>query len=88
MYYIVMHWRHIMAKTATIIFRADPENKLRIEKLAELTKRPASFFYNYLLEEYLEDVEDIFMAEHEIQLIREGKEAVYPVEDVIKELGL
>lgn len=77
-----------MAKTAIINFRADPEHKMRIEKLAEITKRPASFFYNYLLEEYLEDVEDIFLAEHEIQLIREGKEAVYPIEDVIKELGL
>lgn len=88
MYYNVMHWRQIMAKTATIIFRANPENKLRIEKLAELTKRPASYFYNYLLEEYLEDVEDIFMAEAEIQKIREGKETVHPVEEVIKELGL
>lgn len=77
-----------MTNTTTINFRTDTENKMRIEKLASLTKRSASFFYNYLLEEYLDDLEDIFLAEEVVKNIRKGKEKTYTLEEVEKELSL
>ena len=69
-------------------FRANPQTKMRVERLAKMTKRPASFYYNFLLDEYLDDLEDIFLAEEVIKNIRSGKEKTYTLAEVEAELGL
>ncbi len=77
-----------MTNSAVINFRSNPQSKSRVERLAKMTKRPASFYYNYLLEEYLDDLEDIFLAEEVIKNIRSGKEKTYTHAEVEAELGL
>ncbi len=77
-----------MTNSAVINFRSNPQSKTRIERLAKMTKRPASFYYNYLLDEYLDDLEDIFLAEEVIKNIRSGKEKTYTLAEVEAELGL
>lgn len=73
---------------ATATFRTTVENKERIEALAKETKRSAAFFYNYLLDEYLDDLEDIFLGEQAVLKIRSGKMKTVPAEELYKELGL
>lgn len=77
-----------MTNSAVINFRSNPQSKIRVERLAKLTKRPASFYYNYLLDEYLDDLEDIFLAEEVIKNVRSGKERTYSLAEVEAELGL
>lgn len=77
-----------MTNSAVINFRSNPQSKIRIERLAKMTKRPASFYYNYLLDEYLDDLEDIFLAEEVVKNIRSGKEKTYTLAEVEAELGL
>ncbi len=77
-----------MTNSAVINFRSNPQSKIRVERLAKMTKRPASFYYNYLLDEYLDDIEDIFLAEEVIKNIRNGKEKTYTLAEVEAELGL
>ncbi|MBC6712425.1 CopG family transcriptional regulator [Treponema sp. Marseille-Q3903] len=77
-----------MTNSAVINFRSNPQSKIRVERLAKLTKRPASFYYNYLLDEYLDDLEDLFLAEEVIKNVRSGKERTYSLAEVESELGL
>ena len=77
-----------MTNSAVSNFRSNPQNKIRVERLAKITKRPASFYYNYLLDEYLDDLEDIFLAEEVIKNVRSGKERTYSLAEVESELGL
>ena len=77
-----------MANSAVINFRSNPQSKIRVERLAKLTKRPASFYYNYLLDEYLDDLEDIFLAEEVVKNVRSGKERTYSLAEVESELCL
>lgn len=77
-----------MTNSAVINFRSNPQSKIRVERLAKLTKRPASFYYNYLLDEYLDDLEDIFLSEEVIKNVRSGKERTYSLAEVESELGL
>ncbi len=77
-----------MTNSAVINFRSNPQSKIRVERLAKMTKRPASFYYNYLLDEYLDDLEDIFLAEEVVKNIRSGKEKTYTLAEVESELGL
>ena len=77
-----------MALTATATFRTKPELKNRIDFLAKETHRSTSFYYNLLLEDYLDDFEDIYLSEKVLTDIRSGKEKTYSADDVYKDLGL
>lgn len=74
--------------TAKATFRTTPELKERVRLLAKETNRPTSFYYNLLLEEYLEDLEDIYLSQKVLEDVRSGKEETYTAEEVYKELGL
>ena len=77
-----------MALTATATFRTKPELKNRIDFLAKETHRSTSFYYNLLLEDYLDDLEDIYLSEKVLTDIRSGKEKTYSADEVYKDLGL
>ena len=77
-----------MAMTATATFRTTPELKSRMDFLAKETHRPTSFYYNLLLEDYLEDLEDIYLSEKILEDIKSGKEKTIPTEEVFAKAGL
>ena len=77
-----------MAKTATATFRTKAELKRRIDFLAKATHRPTSFYYNLLLEDYLDDIEDIYLSEQVLTEIRSGKQRTYSADEVFAEAGL
>ncbi len=77
-----------MALTATASFRTTPELKKRMDYLAKKTHRTTSFYYNVLLEDYLDDIEDIYLSEKILSEIRSGKQKTYSSDEVYKELGL
>lgn len=77
-----------MAMTATASFRTTPELKERVNFLAKKTHRSTSFYYNLLLEDYLDEIEDIYLSEKILSEIRSGKQKTYPAEDVYKELEI
>lgn len=77
-----------MAMTATATFRTTPELKSRIEHLSKETHRSTSFYYNLLLEDYLDDLEDIYLSEKILTDIRSGKEKTVPAEEVYAKAGL
>lgn len=77
-----------MTATATVSFRTTPDLKERVSVLAKKTRRSTSFYYNLLLEEYLSDLEDIYLSEEVAAEIKSGKQKTYPAEEVYKELGL
>lgn len=77
-----------MGLTATATFKTTPELKNRMAFLAKETHRPPSFYYNLLLEDYLEDLEDIYLSEKILADIRSGKEKTVPAEEVYAKAGL
>ena len=76
-----------MALTATVTFRTTPELKERIDNLAKRTRRSSGFYYNVLLEDYLDDLEDVYDGIQISERVRSGKEKTYVLEDVARELG-
>lgn len=71
-----------MSATEIVSFRTSKENKDRIEKLAKETKRSSAFFYNELIGRYLEDLEDIYIAEKRLEDLRSGKQTTISAENV------
>jgi len=70
----------------TVRLPADMEQRLTI--LAKETGRKKSFYIKEALMNYLEDMEDIYMAEKAIENIRTGQSATISLLDLEKELAL
>ncbi|NLL99999.1 MAG: CopG family transcriptional regulator [Treponema sp.] len=77
-----------MGKSVIATFRTTKEHKDRIDNLAKATKRSSAFFYNYLLDEYLDELEDIFVSEQRMEDVRAGKSTLISLDEIEEKYGL
>jgi RHH-type rel operon transcriptional repressor/antitoxin RelB len=68
--------------------RLPDETYERLQTLASRTGRPTAYYIREALDEYLDDLEDIYLAEQVLERIRSGEEQVCSLEEVRKRLGL
>ncbi|MDP8161679.1 DUF6290 family protein [Pasteurella skyensis] len=68
--------------------RLPDELQQRLDHLASQTGRAKSFYVKQALEAYLEDLEDLLLANAVLERIHSGKEQTHSLEEVINELGL
>ncbi|MFU2089311.1 type II toxin-antitoxin system RelB family antitoxin [Avibacterium avium] len=72
----------------TITVRLPDELQQRLDHLATETGRAKSFYIKQALEAYLEDLEDLLLANATLERVRSGKEKTYTLQDVENELNL
>lgn len=60
----------------------------RLNKLAALTGRTKSYYITEAICEHLDDIEDLYLAERELEAIRAGESETVPLEDVMKRYGM
>ncbi len=68
--------------------RLPEEIEHRLVNLAKKTGRTKSFYAREAIVEYLDDLEDIYLAEKRLEDLRAGRSRTYTLEEVEKELGL
>lgn len=68
--------------------RLPDETYQRLKILAERTGRTATFYIREAIEHHLEDLEDLYLAEQTLALVREGKERTYRLDEVEADLDL
>lgn len=68
--------------------RLSQDTESRLDALAAKTGRTKAYYLRTLIENGLEDVEDYYLAAEMAERVRSGEEKVYPLEDVVRELGL
>lgn len=71
-----------------LAIRLSEELENRLTHLAKMTGRSKSFYVRQAIEDRLDDLEDIYLAEQILSEVRLGKEAVFTLESVEHELGL
>ena len=67
--------------------RLPQETKQRLDALSEQTRRPASFYIRQALEEYLDDLEDYYLAVDLVDKVESGDLGLVSAEQVKRELG-
>jgi RHH-type transcriptional regulator, rel operon repressor / antitoxin RelB len=67
-----MTLKHAVPETNTVTVRLPRSIEKRIEKLARRTRHTKSFLIREAILLHLEDMEDVYLAEHALQRIREG----------------
>ncbi|MGA2976538.1 MAG: DUF6290 family protein [Spirochaetia bacterium] len=70
-----------------LALRLPEDIEKRLDNLAKRTGRSKSYYAREAIVEHLDDLEDIYLAEKELQKIRRGA-PTYSLEDVMKEYGL
>lgn len=60
----------------------------RLEHLAKVTGRTKTFYAREAILEYLEDLEDVYLAEQRLIDLREGRSRTYTLDEVARDLGL
>lgn len=80
-----MHESNVMT-TAT--FRLSPDLKARVDNLAKKTNRSSSYFYNQLVTDHIDELEDIYDCLAIIENVKKGKEKTVPLEKVMADYGL
>ena len=69
-----------------LAIRLPNEIEKRLEKLAKKTGRTKSYYVRQAILEYLEDMEDYYLAEERLKSFNEAK--TIPLEGIMKRYGL
>jgi RHH-type rel operon transcriptional repressor/antitoxin RelB len=75
-------------KLRPITFRIDTDTDERLNRLARETHRDKSFYLREALEEYLSDLEDIYLAEKRLEDVRAGRTRTFTLDEVEARLDL
>ena len=60
----------------------------RLKNLAALTGRSKTYYATEAICEHIDDLEDLYLAERELEAIRAGKSQTVPLEEVMKRYGM
>lgn len=71
-----------------IAVRMPAELEERLDRLAKLTGRTKTFYVREALEEHLDDIEAVYLAERTLEEIKMGKQGTVSLDSLIEEYGL
>ncbi len=60
----------------------------RLQNLSAITGRSKTFYVTEAICEHLDDLEDLYLAERELEAVRAGKSTTTPLADVMKRHGV
>jgi RHH-type rel operon transcriptional repressor/antitoxin RelB len=75
-----------MAKQTAI--RLPDETYERLQALAARTGRTATYYIREAIEQHIEDLEDIYLAQQALEKLKRGEMGTKSLEEVSRELGL
>jgi RHH-type rel operon transcriptional repressor/antitoxin RelB len=71
-----------------LAIRLPPEVESRLDALAQSTGRTKTFYARQAIIEHLDDLEDLYLAEHRLIELRAGRSKTHSLDDVERDLGL
>ncbi|HID03305.1 MAG TPA: ribbon-helix-helix protein, CopG family [Desulfobacterales bacterium] len=71
-----------------LAIRLPEEIEKRLTRLAEQTGRTKTYYAREAILRYLEDLEDVYLAEKRLEDLRTGRSSTSSIDEVRKRLGL
>ncbi len=71
-----------------ISIRLPEDVETRLSNLAALTGRSKTFYAIEAICEHIDDLEDLYLAERELDAVRAGKSQTIPLEEAMKRYGM
>lgn len=73
---------------ASVSLRLPDDVSARLQQLAELTGRSKTFYMVEAINQHIDDLEDLYLAERELEEVRAGRSATVPLEEMMKRYGM
>ncbi|MGZ8253197.1 MAG: type II toxin-antitoxin system RelB family antitoxin [Methylophilaceae bacterium] len=71
-----------------LAIRLPEDLEKRLDTLAKLTGRTKTFYARQAIEQHLDDLEDLYLAEQRLTEIRAGRTQTVALEDILKRYGM
>ncbi len=71
-----------------LALRLPPDVEQRLDALAKRTGRSKSFYAREAIQQHLDDLEDIYLAEQRLADRRAGRSDTVPLSDLVQRYGL
>jgi len=71
-----------------LALRLPPEVEKRLDALAKATGRSKSYYAREAILEHIDDLEDVYLAEHRLEDVRAGRSDTVPLSDLVKRHGV
>jgi RHH-type rel operon transcriptional repressor/antitoxin RelB len=71
-----------------LAIRLPEEIEKRLDALSKATGRTKTYYAREAILEYLDDLEDVYLAEQRLADLRAGRSTTVPLEEVMKSYGL
>jgi RHH-type rel operon transcriptional repressor/antitoxin RelB len=72
----------------SVSLRLPDDVSARLQQLAELTGRSKTFYMVEAINQHIDDLEDLYLAERELEEVRAGRSTTVPLEEVMKRYGM
>lgn len=72
----------------TVSLRLPDDLSRRLQQLADRTGRSKTFYMIEAIQEHLDDLEDLYLAEQRLLDLRAGKSRTLPLDEVMKQHGM
>ena len=79
---------YLYSEVYMLAIRLPEDIESRLEALAQRTGRTKTFYARQAILDYLDDLEDLYLAEQQMVEIRAGRLKTIPLEEVMKQYGL
>jgi RHH-type rel operon transcriptional repressor/antitoxin RelB len=71
-----------------LAIRLTPDIEKRLDNLSRKTGRTKTYYARAAIVEYLDDLEDIYLAEKRLEDIRSGKSKTIPIDEIMRRYDL
>jgi RHH-type rel operon transcriptional repressor/antitoxin RelB len=87
---IYLYYKDVFTSEEAVLIavRMPIEIEERLTRLAKLTGRTKTFYVREALEEHLDNIEEVYLAEKTLEEIRMGKQGTTNLDSLIEEYGL
>lgn len=73
---------------ASVSLRLPDDVSQRLQKLVDLTGRSKTFYMVQAINDHIDDLEDLYLAEQRLIDLRAGRSRTYTLDEVERDLGL
>lgn len=71
-----------------VSIRLDADIENRLDALAKATGRSKAFYIREAIQEHLEDMEDAYIAQAELEAVRAGRSTTTSLEELVRRYGV
>jgi len=71
-----------------LAIRLPKKIEVRLDRLAKRTGRTKTYYAREAILQYLDELEDIYLAENRLEAVRSGRSRTIPIERIMRRYGL